>query len=294
MEINIRKLLRALCSRSGRPNIQQQEVPKTHKTQHARAGLDGPMTSQFGELVCGRSTGGTSPSEIAEIMSFIKATIDRVVEELAWLSNEDDKRVSMLGPFLGRSLLELSTTALVGRLDPLRLLVVRQIQSQPAYDPGARWRASMQWQGDVVAAKPVKDLWTDTVQYDGITKALLGDYYDHLLWQPAHQRLLAASPTGGSWLADLARIPAESFVPRKRDEITRLYSSLSKGIHHEFVMPPGALYDRTTVVDLVQRAVRVVSDIAVASHFVPHCQFGLPAGDALGVFNSVEIAEVLK
>jgi hypothetical protein len=59
-------------------------------------------------------------------------------------------------------------------------------------------------------------------------------------------------------------------------------------------MPPGALYDRTTVVDLVQRAVRVASDIAVTSHFVPHCQFGLSAGDALKAFNSVEIAEVLK
>jgi len=245
-------------------------------------------------LVCGSSASGTAPSEIGEIMSFIRGTIDRVMEELAWLSSQDDRRVSMLGPFLGRSLLELSTTALVGRMDPLRLLVVRQIQSQPAYDPGARWKASMQWQGDVVAAKAVKELWTDGVQYDAITKALLGDYYDHLLWQPAHQRLLATSLAGGSWLSDLGRIPAESFVPRERDVITRLYSSLSKGIHHEFVMPPGALYDRTTVVDLVQRAVHVVADIAVISHFVPHCQFGLTAADAVGAFNRVETAEVLK
>lgn len=252
------------------------------------------MTKDLGALVCGRVTGVTSPSEIGEIMSFIRDTIDRVVVELAWLSSQDDKRVSMLGPFLGRSLLELSTTALVGRMDPLRLLVVRQIQSQPDYNTAARWKASMQWQGDVLAGKAVKDLWTDAVQYDGVSKALLGDYYDHLLWRPAFQRLFASSPTGGSWLAGLAGISAESFVPRKRDEITRLYSSLSKGIHHEFVMPPGALYDRTTVVDLIQRSVHVVSDIAVTSHFVPHCQFGLAGAEAVDAFNRVETAEVLK
>lgn len=55
--------------------------------------------------------------ELAEILTHLRDCIDNVWGELIWLGNQEPARVSSFGPFLGRTLLELGTTALVGRLD---------------------------------------------------------------------------------------------------------------------------------------------------------------------------------
>lgn len=245
-------------------------------------------------LACGAPPNPPT-TDFDRMFHHISTSIDFVLRELAWLGTQDIQRVSMLGPFLGRSLLELSATAIIGRLDPLRLLFVAEIQGQAAYDPSEVWKGSLQWTGDVLAReKPPANLWHADLSYDKLTKALLGDYYDHLLWRPAVDAMLASAPGGGAWLAQLAGISSDAFVARKRQEVRSLYSSLSKGIHHEFVLPPGALYDRATVVDLVQRGVHVAADIALASHFIPHVPFALPALQAFEVFGRIENLEALR
>jgi hypothetical protein len=246
-------------------------------------------------LTCGTAEISVSEtSELAEMLSYIRETTELVLTQLSWLSTQGPEQISMFGPFLGRSLLELSTTALIGRLDPLRLLVVRQIQNQPHYDTSVRWKASIQWQGDVLAGEKSKDLWNDKLDYERVSKAILGDPIDQLVWRPAFLRMRAASPAGGAWMAQLAGIEAEAFVARKREEINRLYSTLSKGIHHEFVMRPGALYDRATVVDLVQRSVYAVASMGLISHYIPHVPFSLGAKKAVEAFNRIENAEIIK
>jgi hypothetical protein len=246
-------------------------------------------------LTCGRPTVATGTiSEPAQILTHIQASMDYVIEQLSWLAQQEPRRISTLGPFLGRSLLELSATALIGRLDPLRLLVVRRIQAQPKYDTAIPWKASIRWQGDVVADKRAPNLWGEALEYKEMTRALLGEYNDHLVWQPATQQMLGFVQERGAWLAEIAAIDANSFVPRKRDEIARLYSSLSKGIHHEFVMPPGALYDRNTIVDLVQRTVHAIADLGLVSHFIAHASFSLRPDEAVAAFNRIETVEVMK
>lgn len=253
------------------------------------------MPNDLSLLTCGNpiAPAPSGSAEIGEILTYIQSMIDAVLNQLSWLATQDQQRISMLAPFLGRSLLELSITALIGRLDPLRLLVIRQVQSQPDYDTALVWKASIRWQGDVVAEKK-KDLWGQSLEYDKITKALLGEYYDHLIWRPAFQRMLSLSPSGGDWVAQLAGIDVGSFVARKREELGRLYSSLSKGIHHEFVMPPSSVYDRTTIVDLVQRTVHSIADLALVSQFIPHALSTLPRNDAVATYNRIESMEVIR
>ncbi len=252
------------------------------------------MHNDLSLLTCGNPTDSLGASEVGKILIHLQGTIDHVMDQLSWLGAQDDKRISLFGPFLGRSLLELSATALISRLDPLRILVVRQVQAQPSYHTNIPWKAAIRWQGDVLAAKKVLNLWGDELDYEKVTKALLGDYYDHLVWRPALQQLLGGTSGGGNWLAQLGAISYESFTTRKRDEIGRLYSSLSKGIHHEFVLPPGALYDRATVVDLVQRTIHEVADIGLVSHFVAHACASLKHTDAVEIFNRIENLEVMK
>ncbi len=88
-------------------------------------------------LLCGKPTPvSASSSELDEILAHIRESMDYLMGQLFWLGSQEVRHISMLGPFFGRSLLELGTTALIGRLDPLRLLVVRKIQAQGNYKTG--------------------------------------------------------------------------------------------------------------------------------------------------------------
>ena len=255
------------------------------------------MPTDISLLTCGRPTVVPVPggSDLGEILGHIQGMMDSVMAQLSWLAEQEDERVAMFGPFLGRSLLELSATALIGRLDPLRLLVVRQVQTQADYNIGVPWKASIRWQGDVLTAKAMTNLWGEAMEYEKVSKALLGEYYDHLIWRPAAQRMLSVVQGGGTWLAELASIDADAFVSRKRYEIGQLYSSLSKGIHHEFVAPPRlGLYDRNTVRSLILRTVRLIADLGLVSHFIGHAASSLESAEAMDAFNRIETIEVMK
>jgi hypothetical protein len=84
----------------------------------------------------------------------------------------------------------------------------------------------------------------------------------------------------------------DKFAARMRAESSRLYSSLSKGIHHEFVIPPAALYDRATVSSLLADALRLSSHLCMLTHHVAHVPFNLDAVDALASYNEIETIEV--
>lgn len=259
------------------------------------------MSTDLARLIFGDlSAKSDSTTELGEIFAHIQGMVGSIVEHLSWLGHQADARVSILGPFLGRSLLELGVTALLGRLDPLRLRFVRRVQSQPGYKTEIPWKASIRWQGDVIPndKDPKNDAnrsrWDEGVEYEKMARALLGSYYDELLWQPGFERMLGSSPAGGVWLAEISAIDAKAFVPRKKQAIARLYSSLSKGIHHEFVMPPNVRYDRGTIADYVQQCIHIVADLALISHFVPHAAFTLGPADAFAAFNNVENVEVFK
>ena len=92
-------------------------------------------------------------------------------------------RFALFGPFACRSLLEVALTAILGRLDPFRVLVVREMQMRPDYAPEKRSLVSIQWSGDIHAEKKVDDLWKIDRNIKDMTRALLGDYYEHLFWR---------------------------------------------------------------------------------------------------------------
>jgi len=135
-------------------------------------------------------------------------------------------------------------------------------------------------------------MWGPKAEYEKMTKALLGDYFDHLLWRPAFQSLISQTLPPGAWFTELTSITSENFVARKREEIGRLYSALSKGIHHEFVLPPGAAYDRSTIEDLILRSIHLTAELGLISHFVPHALCCLSSSSAMALFSQIEAVEV--
>ena len=101
-----------------------------------------------------------SEIDIDVILKHLSGSIEKIISELSDLSELSDSKISLYGPYLGRSVLELSMTALLARLDPFRILVIKGRQAQPGYELNKPNSSAIRWQGDVID-KAVNNLWDD-------------------------------------------------------------------------------------------------------------------------------------
>lgn len=246
-------------------------------------------------LICGGQAidDAASECEFSKILIHLRSVLKTTLTEIQWLSNEPPSRIALYGPFLARSLLEVAVTAIIGRMDPTRLLVVKRTQEHGNYDTRKSWNSAIRWQGDVLDEK-VQDLWTPKRSYKDMTKALFGDYYVEIYWTPAFNRLSEQNFTGGSWLAEIKGQTITTFAATRRDSIGKLYSELSKGVHSEFVIPPGSMYDKLTVSNLVANVTKILSELGLLTNLLPHIAYALPKIDALEIFNEIENIEVMS
>jgi len=69
--------------------------------------------------------------------------------------------------------------------------------------------------------------------------AVLCDHFHDLFWEEAFIRMLDTTEpeSGGEWMSRLRKIDPRNFTKKHRNEAARLYSELSKAVHHEFVIP---------------------------------------------------------
>ncbi len=248
--------------------------------------------SSFSKLLCGHT--GSSTNQVDEILTHLARNIDGIAKELMALTGPDvnDEKFSLFGTFLGRSILELSATAFIARLDPFRILILREKQTQPSYELGKPHSSSIHWQGDVLS-KRVDKLWADE-SLKAPTRALLGDYFAHIFFTPVATQLLDEinDYSQGNWSATIQRHDARDLIARVRTNFERLYSSLSKGIHHEFVVPTAASLDRTTVKELINDVLFYVSTLALLVGFVPHVYKKMSANEMFSLYWEVERLEI--
>lgn len=131
----------------------------------------------------------------------------------------------------------------------------------------------LQWTGDIISDKPNNELLDLKKKYQDLSRALLSDHYDILLWQPAVTRTLdAITRIGieGSWIEEIRKHQPDGFIAAQRSKLTNLYSQLSKGIHHEFVIPPGDLYDKPTVACILGDSIQSCCILGVIANFIGH------------------------
>ena len=85
-----------------------------------------------------------------------------------------------------------------------------------------------------------------------LQRALLCKHFHDVFWEEAFKSLLDSVPMhrGADWMKRLQKIEPEVFTVRMRSQADRLFSELSKGIHHELVIPLTQQYDLATVSDL--------------------------------------------
>ncbi|WP_198781165.1 hypothetical protein [Shewanella putrefaciens] len=246
--------------------------------------------SHLSKLLCGNLY-TENTGEIDEIFLHISETIDKLSIEIQnFLELSADRRM-LFGPFLGRSILELGTTALIARLDPFRVLLLRGKQKQADYAIDKPHKSSIRWQGDVMASK-VKELWDDK-NLDNPTRALLGDYITNIVLEKSVTSVLDSSTEEklGPWYNKIQSYEEGTVILRIRDGYSRLFSSLSKGVHHEMVVPIGAAYDDNTVNSLINDVLYYLSSLALIVSFVPFA-YNRTGEDAFESFKNVQTLEI--
>lgn len=223
-----------------------------------------PLTA----LICGNVK---SSGAMAEVHSHLANSLDRLfVRSRILKKSEDPVDVALFGPSLGRATIEVAFTGILARFDPFRVLAIRKSQLSAAYDPKVRNPLAFNWTADVKGDDKPKD-WTNGPGVKDIQRALLSSHYNDLFWEEAFTRMVDTVPShrGLDWMAQLKRINPEGFVNRMRTDADRTYSELSKGVHHEFVIPMTSQYDSITVGDLLSRAWEIVGALGITTCYSP-------------------------
>lgn len=238
---------------------------------------------KLGKVICGRAI---DVAPIDSPLSYLTGSLDRFSDRtLALLGSSVDDDVVSLGPFCARVLLENACAALVGRLDPFRLMYLGEYQAQSDYDPNKRYKTAFSWQGDVIPEdKAVAAQWGPDHDMPKVSRALLSKYVDHLCWRPAVNALLDylanVPPDEDGIVQELLQIDPENFIDAMKGRSMQLYSLLSKGVHWEFFSSV-VQFDVQTVKSSIRDMYAIVNLLGLVSHFVPTAYASLEGGTAL-------------
>jgi hypothetical protein len=235
------------------------------------------------QILCGLPTGaGESDAALIQLTS----SISKFANKATVYANEADvDNLLTFGPFCGRVILENGCAALMGRLDPFRLMYLSEFQRQPEYELGKRVKSAFSWAGDVIAdEKSDASLWHTDRDMDKISRSLFSRHCDHLYWKPAVSGLLdfIAGRTDEE-LTDILQIAPENFIAQTRGRFTQYYSQLSKGVHWEFFNSAQQL-DEITVRTLLRDTAVHLAALGLASHFIPTAYSSLLPDDAVGAY----------
>lgn len=243
-------------------------------------------------LVCGKNG---KLGDLSLIFSHLGATIHFFGDKSSqFITKKLKANITEYGPFTGRRLLESACTVLLGRIDPFRLLLVKRYQSQPGFNIGARGKLSIQWTSDIIPPKPPQDLWSQNTDTKDVSRALLSAYAHELYWEKAFIEMLDDLSTETSqWLNELSQIQPDGITTYFRREADRLFSSLSKGIHTEFVVPSTISYDATTVIDILESTVSLITKMSIVVNYMPISQVHLSRKELIDRLNGIE-SEVIS
>jgi len=213
--------------------------------------------------------------------------------DLLQVDGADGEAVTIFTPFLGRSLLEVATSALLCRVDPFRLLVLREFQQNS--DLGRRSKTALQWSGDILPepTKTKQSLWADR-EISEVSRALLSDYHDHVFWQPAFVNMDrdTAASGGGRLLFDLRRRGPEKFIPSIRHGLRETYSLFSKYVHHERLI---SLPDEPrTLAEKLATVRDSLATLAFVANFGVEFHFPLSTADAVAHLEDLQPSEDLN
>ena len=247
--------------------------------------------SRVPELMCGVAVSSSlDSSDLAGL--FVRLRID--VEEIDSILRgdppmQDELFVSATFPFLIRKYLELCGTCLLARIDPLRVLAARKNQEHESFTPGKANPQSITWSGDIVPRRPPvnsTDPWDSKQLENGVERSLLGWHVGDLALTPGLRWVVDETSADSSWLKDLRS--KDDGVAWIKGQIGNLYSTLSKGVHSEYLTDVRNEFDRLSIDQHLRDAYKLTTLLAVASHASPLFSRSMGRKNALDVLLAVE------
>lgn len=247
------------------------------------------MPCTYGVLVCGESTSNTL--DYNEVISGLSKRIEKFtgcIMEYDWSCS----KTSIDIPCYGRNILESSLTALLGRIDPLRLIFVYKVQMDSSYDLGKRALSAVEWTGDILSKqKPKENLWDFERKKEDFDRALLGNYMGEIVWQPAFRALsdfVADKEYESDWLAEILSESEKANFEKSKSIASRLFSSLSKGVHAECLTDVDTILDSVTLKSLIKDVYKLCATLGLVSHFIDFMATKVDKESALSYFFEVE------
>ncbi|MFZ0736758.1 MAG: hypothetical protein WBL70_00640 [Candidatus Acidiferrales bacterium] len=241
-----------------------------------------PLTT----LACGNAT---TSGTIAEVHLHLANSLDRMLVRGRMLKKDGNTvDLALFGPSLGRATIEVALTAILARFDPFRVLAIRKTQLSTDYDAKIRNPLAFNWLSDVKGEESPKD-WTNRPGIKDVQRALLCKHFNDLFWEEAFTKMIDNVPydRGKTWMTSLKKINPEGFLSSMRTNADRIYSELSKGVHHEFVIPITAQYDAATVDELLSSSWELVGALSVTSCYSPAVK-PLEAADPLDLYEQAQ------
>lgn len=199
----------------------------------------------------------------------------------------------MFGSFVARKLLETASSAILARMDPTRFLILQEYQMRAGgnYRAHERHAAAIAWTGDIIPDKPSSSLWSTETSPDKFVRSLFGGHLAEIAWPQAIEKFIAedADRPASEWLEEISRLYEEKHrrteVPPAqptrigqppttcievlgvfRSKAQDMYSSLSKGVHLEFVVDETVILDSDTIIQNIRTVVKFITQMAYLSN----------------------------
>lgn len=137
-----------------------------------------------------------------------------------------------------RRFMESAATALLLRVDPIRVLALRELQRSGEYQLSKRNLLTIQWSGDIIPKGSSKTKIVDC-EPEKIDRSLFSTICNTILWKPALENLqtqISDRQLGSPWCLELLKIEPETFTQSVAGQLNSGFSFFSKGIHNEWVV----------------------------------------------------------
>nr|WP_295785462.1 hypothetical protein [Rhodoferax sp.] len=249
------------------------------------------------DLVCGVPVvvGSYIDSDYAGLVDRLRSDLAELHPQIqAAVGTDTILPASAVFPFLARKFLELSLTSLLARIDPLRVIAARKNQRDSSFETGRQNASSISWTGDIFPKNPPPkgNVWQSQSLEKGVERSVLGWHFGEVAIAPGLQWLSDVDNSNSEWLRELSN--QEKPFEWIKGRLTQLYSTLSKGVHAEYLLDDRTAFDQASVQQHMQDCYRFVLLLSAATHVSPLFYRSLTAEDALGALKKIEDQIVVK
>lgn len=281
-------------SASGLKNI---PIIRNKKIKFFRRKLVKDISISFEDLICGTAlkSGPYVDNDYSGLVDRLRSDIAELHPQIQTVLLKNERLpASAVFPFLARKFLELSLTALLARIDPLRVIAARKNQRDISFEIGRQNSSSVTWTGDIFpdTKHPNGTIWESKCLDKGVERSALGWHVGEVAISPGLRWLADQDNTNSKWLLNLS--DQDKPFEWIKGRLAQIYSTLSKGVHAEYLLDDRTAFNQEAIEQHMQDCYMLVLLLATATHISPLFSRSFPADNALYTLRKLELQITTK